>query len=138
MKTDSTKANAQVVGGAIAYAQARAMSETTFTMVEFSDTDGDGYEDTVTVKEAENSGTTAAPNITAVTPAVILKEESLVSGSIFSSTPSVLYFSATGEPISSSYATIATTTSMELQDTRNTSVTAVVRVKPFNGKVTYY
>ncbi len=138
MKTDSTKANVQVVGGAIAYAQAYAMSNTTFTIVEFSDSDGDGNEDTITVKEAENSGTAMAPNITEITTSPIKKEERFVAGSAFTTSPSTLYFSPTGEPVSSSNNTAQSTTTMTIQDNRNTEITAIVRVKPFNGKVTYY
>lgn len=138
MKTDSTKANAQVIGGAIAYAQSYAMSNTTFTIVEFTDSDGDGNEDTITVKEGENSGTVISQNITAITSSPIKKEERLVSGSTFSSTPATLYFSPTGEPVNSSNNTITATAEMIIQDNRNTDNNAVVKVKPFNGKVTYY
>ena len=134
MKTDATKANAQVIGSSLSYAQAYAMSNTTYVMIEFEDTNGDSIEDKITIKEAfDNSGT-----IEEIVSSPIKQENKLIAGTTFSSSPSTIYLAPTGEPIASDKSIKSASQTFTLQDTRNTSVTAPVTLKPFTGKVTYY
>lgn len=145
MKTDSTKANAQVIGGALAYGQAYAMSKGEYVIIEFTDTDSDSKVDTVTVHKAEdNSGT-----IQKLSSSSIITEEKLVGGShpvdsAGTNTTNLykVYISITGEPIDSSKASDSDGYEFYLKKSTSTTTgtddTQPVRMKPFTGKVTFY
>ncbi|MCM8533214.1 MAG: hypothetical protein NE330_18745 [Lentisphaeraceae bacterium] len=139
MKTDSTKANAQLIGGSLTYAQAYAMSKTVYTIIEITDSNGDSKLDLVTVKEAENSGTTAAPNITEIGSGAIQKEDKLVAGCNITANPGVtIYIAPTGEPIDVNGALVTAGYKITLEDNKNSAITVPVNLKGFTGKVTYY
>ena len=156
MKTDSTKANAQTIGGALSYAQSYAMSK-----LNSSDDDSDGLDDEYVLVDvnSENGKVTIYKfdSDTSV-DGVIISEESLVAGSKATNSGGTetryqIGFRTKGDPIQlsspsdiditsppsvSASDTISTQVTIYVTHNTNTSTQQIVRIKPFTGKITYY
>ena len=129
MKTDSTSANASILGSTLSYAQVYAMSSLTSTQT----LEVEVAEDKVTITILDSS---TAPGVIAST---LLKEEEFANGSRITdidtrSIPATFIFDKNGKPDTNS------TTTFTITDNKDESGynKLVVRLRAFTGKVVYY
>ena len=157
MKTDSTKANAQIIGSALGYAQAYALAN----LSDDDNTPADGFSDEYIMVEIDNTNqkvTIKKYDTSDNTVDEIISEEFLAAGSSITNSGGTqrdyaIGFRSKGDPIYINNAnplpitpgsvTLSTVTSqsqttMYLIDNKNEDTKQVVKVKPFTGKITYY
>jgi type II secretory pathway pseudopilin PulG len=146
LKTDSTKANASVIGGALNYAQAYSMSNLK-TVDEYIQVSIDSDEKSIQVIQWDEYGGTDT----------IIETYSMKTGSVaskvYNTAPSAaieFFFNYRGEPIEEpgaadktneleTDATNLTIYSINPSDLPATVAEALaVYIKPFTGKITYY
>lgn len=158
MKTDSTKANAQIIGSALNFAQAYALSN--LTVGDTSPADGFNDEYVMVIIDNTENKVYVKKFKTGTTNEEILRTDKLAGGSAVTdtagTTPSnfLIGFRSKGDPIKvstidhpspltdpptdASLKTLATQETITVTDSKNTATKQTIRVKPFTGKVTYY
>jgi type II secretory pathway pseudopilin PulG len=127
MQTDSTSANASILGSTLSYAQTYAMSSL--------QTDGT---QTIEVVVAENKVTISVVDTDEVANSVEIKEEDLATGSKITSDTGTYVFDKNGTPQNSSGTNLSGKVEFTITDTKNTSNTLTVTLRAFTGKVVYY
>lgn len=157
MKTDSTKANAQVIGSALSYAQSYALSE-----LDSRDDSGDGFDDEyiMVIIDKDENKVTIKKFDTVLAAEEIIREDKLVGGSTITDTTGntatsfLIGFRSKGDPITvatldhptpitdepaaADLSTLASQKTVTVTDNKNSATKQIIRVKPFTGKVTYY
>ena len=145
MKTDSTKANAQIIGSALKYAQAYALSK-----LDDADDTGDGFADdyvVVIISQADHKVTIKKFDQNNTGSEEIIEEHHLAKGSTIDNDYNIA-FRTKGDPGTTTNTTTPTSatepttmssqTTITITDNKNSDTFQIVRVKPFTGKVTYY
>lgn len=145
---DSTKANSQVIAGAITYANSYALGNTSATDYDGSNT----YDQAIQVKIDPNEVTVSLWEESDPTNPTILNTYNLSKGSYIRqldgsdlTTTKYLYFTSLGEPL---YRSSEDEPENDNQITSNLEITVskkndptnsvTVYVRPFTGKVTFY
>lgn len=139
---DSTKANSQIVAGAITYASSYALGNTNAT-----DYDNNGYDQAIEVEFDANEIKVTLKNEDGTDEE--LKTYNLSKGSYISdisidgssqSLPFSMYFTNIGEPLSciTTKTVINKNTEISITKKNTTNNNIKVYVRPFTGKVTFY
>ena len=155
MKTDSTKANAQVIGSALSYAQAYALAN----LSEDDNSPADGFADEyimVSIDSTNGLISTYKYDTSNNSVKELISEESLTSGSTITdangnNTDFLIGFRSKGDPIYVSSVSLPVTLPLTIStlisqsnstiyvtDNNNPEQQQSIKVKPFTGKITYY
>ena len=128
MKTDSTSANASILGSTLSYAQTYAMSSLTSTQT----LEVEVAEDKVTITILDSS---TAPGVIAST---LLKEEEFANGSKLTTNLDTYTFDRNGQPGTKSGGNLSGEIPFTITDNKNIDNSLTVTLRAFTGKIVYY
>jgi prepilin-type N-terminal cleavage/methylation domain-containing protein len=128
MKTDSTSANASILGSSLSYAQTYAMSSLSNTQT----LEVEVQEDKVIIKIHDTSPPTG------VTSPILLKEEDFANGSRITTNLDTYTFDRNGQPGTTSGGNLTGKVPFTITDNKNPDNALTVTLRAFTGKVVYY